>query len=118
MIAADIEAFAAVCDRTDQHCLVRTKVVARIGFRQFAVYVAANRNRIEDCSCEVTDFAMVLMGNIPRHRERLQIYLGTHDRGSETQQDTAFEPFHSRGEDKKIRVACLAKRCTIAVWMF
>ena len=40
MIAAHVEALAAVCDSTDQHRLMRTKVVARIGFRQFAVYIA------------------------------------------------------------------------------
>ena len=66
----------------------------------------------------MTDFAIVLMGNIARHRECFQIHLGPHDRRSETQQDTAFKPFNRRSEDQKVRVACLTKCTAIAVRMF
>src|ERR1022692_1096691 len=115
MLAAEIEALAAIGDGADQHGFVGPEVVAGIGFGQFLAMVAQNGDEVEDRGGEVADGAGFPMGHVARHGEGLQVDLRPHDGGTEVEQHAAFEALHGAREDEEIAITGRAERGAVAV---
>ena len=91
MLAAEIEALAAIGDGAHQHGLVGAEVVAGIGLGQLLAMVAEDGDEVEDGGGEVADGAAFLVGDVARHGEGLEVDLRAHDGGAEVEQHAAFE---------------------------
>ena len=55
MVAAEVEALAAIGDGAHQHGLVRAEIVAGVGLRQFLAVVALDGHQVEDRGGEIAD---------------------------------------------------------------
>ena len=118
MIAAEIEAGAAIGHRAHQQRLVRAEIVAGIGLGKLVVNIALDRRQIENGSREVADGAAFLVRHIARHGQRFQINFRRHDGRAEAQHHAAFQALDGAREDQEIAIAGRAERRAIAIGMF
>src|SRR6185312_771176 len=117
MLALKIIAFTAVRNCAHEHRLVRAKIVTRIGLLQLMPEIALDRPNIEDSRGEFADGPAMLMRDVPRHRQRFQVNLRTHDGRAEAKNQAAFERLHRVREDKKVPVTRVSECGAIAVRM-
>src|SRR5260370_42686620 len=115
MLAAEIEALAAIGDGADQHGLVGAEIVAGIALGQFLAMVSQNGHEVEDSGGEMADGAAFLVGDVARHGQRLQVDLWPEDGGREVEQHAPFKALHGAREDQEIAIAGRAEGRAVAV---
>ena len=67
MIAAQIEALAAVGDRPHEHRFLRPEVISGVGLGQFLLIVAGNGHEVENSRGEMADLATLLVRYVADH---------------------------------------------------
>src|SRR5437879_4489616 len=79
MIAAKIEARAAISHGTNQDRLLRAEIVAGIGFRKLVVNIALDGHEVKNSGGELPDFPTLLLRHIARHGQSFEVNFGRHD---------------------------------------
>src|SRR6185295_11416855 len=75
VVAADVEALAAVGDGAGEDRLPRSVVIARVALRGLGASVAVDRDQVEDRGREAANVTALLVCDIAGHRQRLQVDL-------------------------------------------
>src|SRR5579885_76516 len=118
VIAAKVEALAAIGHSADQDRFIRPEIVGRIALGTLLVDIAFDGHQVEDSGGEMTDFTAFLVRHVARHGQGLEVDFGGHDGGAEGEQEAVFQALDGFGEDQEIAVAGFAEGRSVAVGMF
>ena len=117
MRTLDVVADAPIGDGTNQNRFPGAVIILRVTLGGLFFGVPLDFDQVERRRGKVRDLAAFLMGDVPRHGQRLQVNLRACDRRADVQENPAFELRDGLREDEKVGEAGGPQCGAVAVGM-